>query len=153
MAVPITFPTTSAHFGLPLLFAGQAQKEFFLNQSIALIDALLQQGVIASTGNPPQNPAEGACYRIIQGASGIWADHEGAVAIHIGGAWQYISPFNGMSVFDQAAGIILRYNSGWQFAEEPGQPQGGTLIDTEARQTLSELVEALRKIGIFPDLT
>lgn len=149
MAVSSSFPSTTARFDFPLLFPGQAQKEFFINQSLTLIDAALQASVAESLSAPPQDPVEGASFRIKASATGEWVGHEDEVAVRIGGDWHYFGPQQGMTVFDRQAGGYLHYNSGWKIAAEPAQPTGGALIDAEARQTLGELVEALRNMGIF----
>ncbi|MFU7527311.1 DUF2793 domain-containing protein [Qipengyuania sp. ASV99] len=149
MAVLSIFPSTTACFALPLLFPGQAQKEFFINQSLTLIDFVLQSGVEGSLSAPPQDPAEGVSYRIKAEATAEWEGHEDEVAVRIGGTWHYISAQSGMTLFDRQAGRFLHYNSGWQIASEPLRPTGGAVIDAEARQALDDLVEALRNMGIF----
>lgn len=151
MATPISFPSTTTNFSLPLLFAGQAQKEFFVNQSLVVIDALLQSGVADSLTTPPSGPSEGSCYRVTSTAIGDWIGHEDEIAIRIGGAWNFVAPHPGMMVFDQQAESFIHYNLGWQSAAEPAEPSGGTTIDAEARTAIRDLIEALRKVGIFPN--
>ena len=151
MAVPISFPSTTSNFALPLLFAGQAQKEFFINESLTLVDALLRKTVEESTHTPPVEHEEGSCFRVIGTASGAWLGQEGKLAISVGGSWQFIDPKIGMSVFDAGAGVFLHYNGVWESPVEPTQASGGATVDAEARQMLVELVEALQKMGIFAD--
>ena len=150
MTTPISFPSTSSNFSLPLLFAGQAQKEFSLNQSLSIIDALLLQSVDASASVPPAGPADGAKYRVQAGASGDWSGHDDDIAIQIGGAWHFVAPKNGMNLFDREAENTLHYNSGWKSAAEPTAPSGGATVDSEARAAIVELIEALRNLGVFP---
>ena len=151
MAVPISFPSTTARFGLPLLFSGQAQKEFSINQAFAMVDSLLQSSILESVDTPPPSPTEGDCYRVVAPATGDWLDHEDDIAVSLGGAWQFVRPQPGMRVYDVAEGAILHYESEWKRAEEPALPSGGSVIDAEARQAIAELMEALRKIGVFPE--
>ena len=54
MSDPIAFPSTTPSIGLPLLIPGQAQKEFFVNQALCLLDALHMRAVTASQPAPPQ---------------------------------------------------------------------------------------------------
>lgn len=152
MANPITFPSATARFSLPLLFAGQAQKEPFINHAFSLVDALLQNVIVDSLDTPPENPEDGASYRILGNAGNAWFSHDDKLAIWIGEAWEFISPTNGMTIFDQTAGIQLRYNGSWQAAAEPAIPSGGTTIDAEARAALGSLIEALRSAGIFENV-
>ncbi len=149
MAEPIAFPSTTANFSLPLLFAGQAQKEFVLNHSLQAIDALLQNSVGDSISSPPATVENGATYRVAENASGSWAGHDGDIAMAIGGAWVFVSPLDGMMIYDRAARRHLLYDGGWKSATAPAAPIGGAVIDIEARAMLSALIEALRGIGII----
>ena len=150
MTAPISFPSTTKHVSLPLLFAGQAQKEFFINESLSVIDALLPSIVAGSLAAPPAQSEEGSIFRITAGATLEWAGHDDELAIQIGGEWRFVTPFEGMTVFDQTNGVLLHFRSGWQSASSPNEPSGGAVIDTEARQMLSELVNSLRMLGVFP---
>ncbi len=149
MANPIAFPTSTETFEFPILFAGQAQKEFFVNQSLYLLDALLRQCITASLDTPPEESVEGASFIVSAPATGDWEGREDHVAIRIGGAWHFVQPFDGMRLFDQNAGSVLIFLSGWIKAEAPPEPQGGTVIDVEARTAISELSQALRSLGIL----
>ncbi|WP_299195006.1 DUF2793 domain-containing protein [uncultured Erythrobacter sp.] len=149
MAVPISFPSTTSRFSLPLLFAGQAQKEFFVNQAFSLIDSLMTGTVKESLDTPPIAPIEGESFRIVAPASGDWAGHDDELAIFVGGAWHFVAPQSGMRVFDQQADAFVHFSSGWQVPVEPTQPSGGSTIDAEARQIIAELIEALQKSGVF----
>ncbi len=152
MPEPISFPTATNTFSLPLLFAGQAQKEFFVNQSLTLIDSLLQQSVEATQAAPPQNPSDGHAYRVGDGATGDWAGRDGSIAILIGGAWQFTAPFDGMQIYDRTAERTLVYRAGWVEANAPADAQGGGVVDVEARAAIAELSQALRNLGILGEI-
>ncbi|WP_298305993.1 DUF2793 domain-containing protein [uncultured Erythrobacter sp.] len=149
MTNPIAFPSKTTHLSLPLLFVGQAQKEPFINQAFSLIDGLVTGIVNDSMATPPADPQEGASFRILEGATGDWAGHDNAIVLRIGGAWEFVTPYNGMTSFDQAAGVRLYFYDAWQKAAEPTLPSGGATIDVEARSAVSELVDALRAAGVF----
>lgn len=149
MTAPISFPSTTSNFAFPLLFAGQAQKELSINHALTLIDSMLTPSVSASLSTPPAGANEGDCFRISASPTDDWSGHEGEIAIQIGGAWQFIYPKSGMTVFDKAAGSLLHYNSGWKNAAEPAPPTGGNVVDNEARAALSDLIQALRNLGVF----
>lgn len=150
MPTPISFPSQTRTFALPLLFAGQAQKEFTINHALTAIDSALQSSVEASLPSPPAAVTEGQAYRVISVASAEWQGKEDSVATMIGGSWFFTEPFPGMRLYDRTAGTIIHYESGWESAQAPQTPTGGSTIDVEARQMLTELTEALRKVGVFP---
>ncbi len=149
MSEPVTFTSATPNIGLPLLIAGQAQKEFFLNQSLAIMDSLHRRSVTASQAAPPANADEGECYRVTAPASQGWEGCEDHIAIRIGGSWHLVAPREGMFLFDNAADQILLYQSGWRVASTPAIPASGTVVDAEARAAIGQLIEALREVGIF----
>lgn len=152
MTNPIAFPSSTPHFSLPLLFAGQAQKEFFVNQALAVLDALEQRAVLGTRSDPPASPATGDCYRIAASATGDWSQRDDNIAINIGGTWHFVPPAEGMMLFDRTAEQWLWFRSGWQSAAAPSLPTGGTVIDTEARALIGQIVAILQAVGLVaPD--
>ena len=153
MPEPITYASTTTQFGLPLLFSGQSQKEFYVNQSFVTIDALLSQSVTASQDAPPANPEEGESYRITSPASGVWIGHEDQLAIFVSGTWQYIEPANGLVLYDRSIGQRLYFNGSWTSAASTPSPTGGSVIEVEARATIDGLISSLIQTGILPPST
>nr|WP_298924896.1 DUF2793 domain-containing protein [uncultured Erythrobacter sp.] len=149
MTAPLSFPSETSHFSLPLLFAGQAQKEFFINQSFAMIDGLLQQAIDGTENAPPSSTSDGAAFRIASLATGEWAGKDDQLAIRIFGEWYYVTPKVGMRVFDRSSGQVVHFDGTWKVAAAPNSPSGGGVVDLEARTALGELVQELRNIGIF----
>ncbi|MBI1402939.1 MAG: DUF2793 domain-containing protein [Porphyrobacter sp.] len=149
MTDPIAFPAATPKVGLPLLFAGQSQKEFYVNQALTILDTLTWGLVEASLAEPPAAVPEGACYRVTAPATGAWSLYEDALAAWIAGAWHFVPASEGMLIFDREVAHWLCFRSGWQRAQAPAVPQGGSIIDSEARAALSELVENLQAIGIL----
>ncbi len=149
MSDPIAFASTTPTIGLPLLIPGQAQKEFFVNQALCLLDALHSRSVTASQPAPPQSLNEGGCFRVTAPAAGAWAGHEDKLAVWIGGDWHFVAPREGMQVFDLTAGHSIVYRSEWESAAAPAGPTGGTIIDTEARAAITSLIQALLAVGIL----
>jgi hypothetical protein len=149
MSDALNFPSTTPITGLPLLVAGQAQKELFVNQALAILDAFAPRAVAASLSEPPSAPAEGDCFRVIAPASQAWAGCEDHIAIRIGGAWHVIPPRDGMRLFDRAADRDLFFQSTWQSTSAPAAPTGGTVVDIEARAALATLIHALEQIGVL----
>lgn len=149
MPDPFAFQSSTPALGLPLLFSSQAQKEYFVNEALSLLDALHARAVAASQAAPPASPAEGACYRVTGPATGAWAGQEDRVAVFIAGAWQFIAPSEGMVVFDRAAARLVIFRSQWQPASVVAAPTGGTVIDVQARSTLGALITALKSMGVL----
>lgn len=149
MPAPFDFPTSSANIGLPLLFSGQAQKEFFVNQAFALVDALIQQSVVSSNPTPPASPSDGEVYRVTATANEAWAGEEGALAVRIAGGWHFVSPVEGLRIYDRQAAQFLVFKGQWETASAPGSPTGGSVIDTQARAAIDELIDALEQVGIL----
>lgn len=149
MSEPIPFSSSTPHLRLPMLVPGQAQKEFFVNQALGILDALQSRGVSGSLSAPPALAAEGDAFRVESPATQAWQGRDDHLAVRIGGAWHFVAPQEGMCIFDKAAGYILVFRSGWQNADAPPEPVGGTAIDTQARAAINQLVQVLKAIGIL----
>lgn len=149
MSEPITFPSSTPALGLPLLIAGQAQKEFFVNQALSLIDSLHARSITASLPVPPASTSDGESFRVTAPATGAWAGHEGEIAVRIAGAWHFVPPAEGIRLFDRGAGHMLVFRSQWISASAPASPSGGTVVDAEVRAGLAALIQAMMAIGIL----
>lgn len=149
MSEPISFPTATEQFAFPYLFVGQAQKEFYVNQSLALLDSLLRQCVVSSLSEPPNEAVDGDVHRVVEPAAGDWSGQDHKIAVRIGGSWQFVAPFDGMQLFDQTAEQMLIYRSGWISETAPDDVQGGSVVDVEARAAITDLTQSLRSLGIL----
>lgn len=151
MSDPLLFDTASPRFGLPLLFAGQAQKEAFVNEAHALADALLHCAIEGQATSPPATPVEGECWLVTGPASGVWLGQEGKLACRQAGNWLYVAPLDGMRVLNRFTGQEIRHRGGWLSPGAPAEPSGGAVVDSEARSAIVQLVAALRQAGVFGD--
>ncbi len=150
MSDPITFESTTPRFGLPLLYAGQAQKEVFVNESLSIADALLHCAIESETPTPPVAPADGMAWLVATGATGIWTGKAGMLACRQGGQWLYDAPRDGMRLVNKAsAQDIRRFAGAWLAPNVPSAPTGGGTIDAEARSAITGLIQKLRDAGIF----
>ena len=149
MPDPIIFDSTSPRFALPLLFAGQAQKEAFVNEAHALTDALLHCAIEGEAAAPPATPLEGTNWLVAVAPTGAWAGQAGKIACRQAGNWLFVAPRDGMILLDRANGQQRRYFAGWLSPAAPAVPSGGSTIDAEARTAISALVAALRTAGVF----
>lgn len=150
MSDPFLFDTATPRFGLPLLFAGQAQKEAFVNEAHALADALLHCAIEGEASSPPPSPADGEIWLAGDDADGTWAGQDGNLACRQGGGWLFVTPRDGMRLLDRATGQERRFFGSWQIAAETAEPTGGSTVDAEARIAISQLIAALRVAGIYP---
>lgn len=161
---------STARLGLPLLAAGQAQKELWHNEALALVDlavapAVRELGVDA----PPPEPVPGEAWVVGEAPVGAWAGRAGAIAGWTGGGWRFVAPFEGLSVWIATKGVDARYIGGaWVVGElsarrvvvdgkpvlgprQPAvaDPKGGTAVDGPAREALAGVLAALRAHGLI----
>lgn len=150
MSDPLTFDNASPRFGLPFLYSGQAQKEFYVNEAFAIADALMHCAIEGTATTPPTSPTDGQNWSIDTGATGDWASHVGQIACRQSENWLYVTPSDGMRVFDRSTGCFWLYSSGWKIPSSISAPTGGSTVDSEARSAVSQLIVALRLAGILP---
>jgi hypothetical protein len=160
----------SARLGLPFIQPGQAQKELFHNEALALVDGLLHAAAEGGpAAAPPAAPAAGQCWIVAGSPSGAWSGQAHKLAIWTDGGWRFAAPVLGMIVWNKAAGHWLHWRgNAWSAGELPaaklvvgGQqvvgnrqpavpsPSGGTTIDAEARSAVAALIVALRSHGLI----
>jgi hypothetical protein len=156
--------------GLPLLHAGQAQKELDHNEALALLDIAVQPVVTAiGLDVPPADPGEGACWIVGAEPVGAWAGQGGALAGWTPGGWRFVTPIHGMTVARASDGLTARHDgTQWLIGElhatgvsiggmrvlgsrqaAIADPSGGTIIDTEARSSVAAALSALRAHGLI----
>lgn len=150
MPEQLNFADASPRFALPLLHAGQAQKEVFVNEALMLSDALMHCLVLGEANAPPENPLENDAWIVAQNAIGAWAGQEDSVALRRGAGWAFVTPRDGLRVFDASRGAEMLFFGFWRKASLPVEPLGGTSVDGEARTAISDLVSALQALGILP---
>lgn len=142
------FESRTPRFDLPLLFAGQAQKEAFVNESQARIDALLHGAIEGELGAPPATPADGLNWLIASGASGEWAGKSGQIAARQAGNWLYVQPRDGMRILNKATGQNIRFTGTWLAPSRPTAPSGGAVVDAEARAAVVAVIACLTVAGV-----
>jgi hypothetical protein len=144
------YDSRTARFDFPLLFAGQAQKEGFVNETTARLDALLHGAIEGEQAAPPSAPADGQVWLVASGASGDWLDQAGKIAARQAGNWLFASPRDGMKLLNRDTGQEIRYSGGWKAAARPALASGGTVVDAEARAAMTAILAALTIAGIVP---
>lgn len=150
MTEPISFTHASPRHELPFLFVGQTQKEFFVNEAHARIDALLHPAVESIANDPPASPAEGECWLAGNTPTGAWAGHPDHLACFSAGTWLMVAPTEGMRVYDKSSGADLLNRAGnWTGIAAVPPPTGGATVDAEARAAIGALIAALQSGGII----
>lgn len=149
MPEPLSYSTSTPRLGLPLLFAGQAQKETTVNEALVAVDFLLSACVEGTALAPPVAPAIGMAWIVGAAPTGVFAGHADQIAGWTDGGWRFIQPSEGLRAFDRAAGAFQQYADGWMSAPSPNLPVGGATVDVEARASLAALVITLEQIGVL----
>ena len=160
---------TSPRFHLPFIVPGQAQKELFHNEALLRVDAALHAAVeSAPVAAPPANPVPGQSWIVGPAASGAWSGNENRVATWSESGWRFVAPVEGMTVWNRADRLALRWSDGgWSGGEvecaavhvgglkvlgqrQPAvpSPSGGTVIDVEARAAIAALIATLMSHGL-----
>jgi len=161
---------TSARFALPLLQSGQAQKEIYHNEALALIDLAIAPRVEAlAVNDPPMTPAVGQCWIVGPTPTGDWGGRAETIAGWTSGGWRFVAPAGGMLVWVSPSGMWARRASGaWLLGDLPvsrlsvggqqvigsrqaaiSEPAGGSVIDVEARLAVAAILAALRSHGLI----
>ena len=149
MATPISFDSSSPRLALPLLFAGQAQKEVFVNAAHALIDALMHCAIEGTASAPPATPVDGQNWLVGTSATGDWAGQDGKIACRQGGNWLFVLPRDGMLILNRSNGQHMHFSGTWRMPNLPAAISGGSVSDTEARAAIADLISKLQIAGIF----
>jgi hypothetical protein len=144
------FDTRTPRLDLPLLFAGQAQKELFVNEVSARLDALLFLAIEGELAAPPASQDEGQSWLIAAAPSGDWSGHSGEIASRQSGNWLFTAPVAGMRLLNKSTGQEIRYVTQWNAPIKPPAPSGGATIDAEARGAINAVIAALVSAGILP---
>lgn len=93
-------PDTTARLGLPYIAAAQAQKHVTHNAAIRQLDALTHLTLQSvSTTAPPASPADGQCWFVPAGATGVWAGKGGLMGAYEAGAWDFYTPRTGFLAY------------------------------------------------------
>lgn len=148
---------------LPLLAAGQTQKDVTHNDAILAIDRLVALVVVSRTAlAPPTAPAAGQCWIVPAAGAAAWGYSAGSLLHWQADGWLADAPRNGLMAFVADEALMLVHADGWQarwpvagliiggrsvLAAPPAAiavPTGGSTIDIEARNAIAALLTALQ---------
>jgi len=162
--------TATSRCDLPLLAAGQAQKELTHNEALALLDLIVQSGVeSADLSDPPGSPMPGQCWIVADDATGAWAGQERALAGWTEAGWLFAMPGEGWQAWVADRGHPVRFDgAAWQDTPARGDgyyiggervvaarqtaiadPDGGGAPDPQAREAITAILAALRAHGLI----
>ena len=159
----------TARLKLPLLAAGQAQKEVTHNEALLLLDLLVATVGNAPSNDPPNGPTEGAVLICGKAPQGEWIGQANSLAVYTAGGWRFAPPVEGQKIIDEASGQEWQFRGGdWvcgavlaskivingrkvvgpQGAAISG-PTSGSVIDQEARSAIAAILGTLRTHGLI----
>jgi hypothetical protein len=152
---------------LPLITAGQTQKDVTHNDALLALDRLVALAVESrSLPTPPPTPALGSCYIVSAAGAAAWGHPAGTLLHWQGAGWLAQTPRDGQIVMIADESAMLVHDGSWQaqwpvtglriagrtvLAASPDAvalPSGGSVVDSQARATLAVLVAALQQQGI-----
>ncbi len=114
---------------LPYLLASQAQKHVTLNESLRLLDGLVQMAVIdRDLTAPPVSPADGDRYIVSAGATGDWEGWDLSVALHVDGIWTRLAPRPGWRAWIDDEGLLLVWDGAAWVSILPTELQSMALL-------------------------
>lgn len=140
------------------------------NEALSTLDAIV--AAAAEDGpldTPPPSPALGACYLVGTAPIDAWASNPNALAMFTSGGWRFVAALEGMSVYVKTAALWANFRSGtWEMGMVRGssvviggeqvvgaraaailEPTGGTVVDSEARTAIGQVLAALRQHGLI----
>jgi hypothetical protein len=159
---------TSRH-ALPLIASGQAQKEVTHNEALQIVDRRLQLSVASrSLPQPPDPAVTGMMFIVPAQATGAWSDQAGRVASFDGYGWTFDTPQDGWLAWIADERIFAIFDSAWTSGVWPvaslrigarevlaappatvSPAEGGTVVDVQNRQVVTQLIAALRAQGLI----
>lgn len=153
---------------LPLLASGQSQKDVTHNEAVLALDRLVALlAVSRSQGVPPASAAIGDVQIVPAAGAAAWAQPAGTLMHWQGTSWLPVQPRDGQIVLVADENMMMVYRGGWQerwpvaglsvggrsvLAVPPAAvlpPDGGVIVDVEARTAIAELIFALQQQGLL----
>jgi hypothetical protein len=136
---------------LPLLQAGQAQKEMTHNEALVRLDLLTMAAARGIANAPPAAPVPGECWIVGDSPAGSWAGHADALAGWTESGWRFVAARSGMRVWLNDAACDARFFDGaWNVPARPAipVPSGGETVDLQAREAIAAMLSALAMHGL-----
>lgn len=141
----------SVRLGLPLMAAGQAQKEVTHNEALMLIDSLIAPVSEAPPQNePPVSPNAGQCWLVGGAPTGEWTGQAHRLAAWSQSGWRFADLPVGAHVRLATNGQSwVRIPAGWQSPPTVTLGNSGNVVDNECRAATSAILAALVSAGLI----
>lgn len=161
---------TTDRLALPLLAAGQAQKDVTHNEALTLADLLLLPVVEAvAPATVPASPSSGKGWIVGASPGGAWAGQAHKLAFWTAGGWRFIAAPQGSTLWSIAdSQPVHRGAGGWSIGSlsasslniagnqvvgarlsAVASPSGGGTVDSEARTAIGLILDRLRSHGLI----
>lgn len=161
---------TSPRLQLPLISAGQSQKEVLHNEALLTLDLLVPAVVEEGPrDDPPMAAAVGSCFIVGANPSGAWATHGAKLAAFSAAGWRFVEPPEGLHAWVKSLNVTAVHRGGtWGIGEvcctritvsgnqvlgeqvpAIATPAGGAVADVQARETIDAILFALRQHGLI----
>lgn len=89
----------------------QSQKEVTVNEALAKIDATINRGAISiGSITPPISPNEGDLYILGDSTTDDWLDHDKEIAYYFNGAWKFLAPNEGLTIWVNDEDTLYSYD-------------------------------------------
>ena len=136
---------------LPLMAAGQAQKEVTHNEALLLIDSLTVPTSEAPPQNqPPSAPVAGQCWLVGAAPTGAWLGQAHALASWTSAGWRFAGlPLGAQVILAGTGARWHRIPTGWQAPPVVSAASGGAVIDSESRSAIAGIISALIVAGVI----
>jgi hypothetical protein len=108
--------TETQRWTLPLLSAGQAQKEISHNEALLAIDRVLHLAVVTrGLSQPPADARPGDSFIVGPTAGGDWSGRNNTIASFDGSGWTFTMPcIGGLAWICDESVLTVFVASGWQ---------------------------------------
>ena len=139
---------------IPLIAAGQSQKDVTHNDAVLALDRLVTLAVVSDAADePPESPADGTVWIVPAAGAAGWGQMAGTLMYRQNEAWIAQQPQAGQIAYVTITGAVLIYTGSWQVMRRMDAPavvalpSGGSAPDPEARLTLATLVSIMEQHG------
>lgn len=105
---------------LPYILPSQAQKHVTHNEALRMLDAVLHMRVgRIGLDTPPSEPEESERHVVGAAPTGAFAGHAGEIAVFQEGAWAFLTPRDGWTLWDAETQALYLLDDGMWIAAVP----------------------------------